>query len=1555
VFVGCDLQINQKKIGEFGTMERRTILFVKCLVICAVASVNVQAQVSQRLAPPPRELMLQLQRGKRSVEEGKYSAAVRQLGGVLSPPADSDVELKQDYFTTAQTGEARISLRSEAERWIGRMPKEGRRLYQLRYEAEAKALLDMATQEFEMLALADCSRRYFHTEAGHQATLLLGQLHLDQGRAAAAAFCFRRLSESPRAADFEPQASLLLSASWLYADSRENARKTLLAVKARHPDLTVKAGKTEVRIFQNDGEALAWLEKLLASNGLGRDEFVEQWLNAHGNLERNARSKATPPIVTSQWRVPVANFPEDERVISERLRELQTSGTPPIPSPHALAVGDQIIMRTTRRVFGVDFATGLRIWEWPWDDEPDVDANNRMKIPTAGNRTEWSTALAERMWSDLPYGHMSSNEKSVFAISNLGVIPQSTNQVIFAIRSRNSLPTSNQLASLSLAREGSLEWIIGGENGADEPKLAKAFFLGPPLPDDNVLYCLVEIRDEVRLVALDPETGKLRWQQQLAHVEGVGVNTMNSRRIAGAAPSFSNGVLVCPTGAGVVVAIDTSSRSLLWGYEYQSVLKPVQRAQAFINRNSKSQQLEWIENAPIIHQGIIVLAPPDSPWLYALDLLNGTPVWSPQKRDGHLYIGCVANNCIVLVGRDKITGVRLSDGEQIWQKKLTAMPSGRGICTGTEFLLPLTSAELLTFDINTGNIVRTSTTEFMLGNLISFKEHIVSHGAQYLTSFHQVGHLRKVTAQRLQTDPDDISALGHQIELSLEDKKYRKALETAIRAHQLAPNNATINKLVTHSVLSAYEKDFVHTFELASGLAEFMKTRREYGEFLRRLAAGYSNIGDYHRAFEALLAFSRHASAERSLDEDLVLESGAILTSNDRWIRQKSSELLVLAKRQNDVELVKNLNQQLAGAGAELAADKNWSRLARFLEQFSDFDSESNLRLMLADHYVEANELLPAQLVLCSISSELSFEEQGRQRAILAQLLIKGKLFEQAATLFHELNEDWADTVVWRKLTGSELFDSVANNASIRVAPSRHSWPIGKVFVENADDAALNGMQYASVAFARRKKILSTGIAPFVRYWNNSITITNGSGRLVGRATIQRQPTIVYISSANRSPLSKAHALGHLLILSLGDQIVAINGLGSVSDTRKNVLWRKSTVVPQPGQRMSTATKNASHPWSGSRPRILGPALNGKLIGMVGPVTPLGVCYTKGANVICVNSLNGKELWVHQNVGKGCDLFGDDELLFVVRDRADEAVVLRMLDGAVVGKRMVPDLNKRWATFGRNILAWDDGSIKVDGRSRLSRTVWIFDGWSEKEFWKATYSRDARGVVFDHDKVAIYEPVDSILQVVSLRDGHQILQQHLPDPPLRVDHLEIRTVQGRLLVMLNENPKRGQAIFNTPVKISPTAIANGKLYAVGVDGELLWPSPVVLDRYYFVADQPTDSPVCVFHRQGQISKKPADRIYSVLAIDVRTGRPLLEEHHENFVQSRPMVCQVMPDRNAVTLRFGRARRTFRFTDKPWPPDAPAITGKLAPVLDAVRQKEARQGSTPLDPSKLLPK
>ena len=51
----------------------------------------------------------------------------------------------------------------------------------------------------------------------------------------------------------------------------------------------------------------------------------------------------------------------------------------------------------------------------------------------------------------------------------------------------------NRLTAIDISSQGKLHWSVGGEDGGREPKLAGAFFLGPPAVLRERLYVLAEI------------------------------------------------------------------------------------------------------------------------------------------------------------------------------------------------------------------------------------------------------------------------------------------------------------------------------------------------------------------------------------------------------------------------------------------------------------------------------------------------------------------------------------------------------------------------------------------------------------------------------------------------------------------------------------------------------------------------------------------------------------------------------------------------------------------------------------------------------------------------------------------------------------------------------------------------------------------------------------------------------------------------------------------------------------------------------------------------------
>ena len=152
---------------------------------------------------------------------------------------------------------------------------------------------------------------------------------------------------------------------------------------------------------------------------------------------------------------------------------------------------------------------------------------------------------------------------------------------------------------------------------------------------------------EIRLVALSAKTGALEWSQQLAVVEQPGVQVRSAfRRNAGAMPSFADGVLVCPTSAGAIVAIDLTTRSLLWGYQYPraAAISPSIASPSIgrcIREPSGGANEHWADGSVTIADGRVLVAPVETDQLYCLNLVDGKELWKESRGNRPLYVACV--------------------------------------------------------------------------------------------------------------------------------------------------------------------------------------------------------------------------------------------------------------------------------------------------------------------------------------------------------------------------------------------------------------------------------------------------------------------------------------------------------------------------------------------------------------------------------------------------------------------------------------------------------------------------------------------------------------------------------------------------------------------------------------------------------------------------------------------------------------------------------------------------------------------------------------------------
>ena len=170
---------------------------------------------------------------------------------------------------------------------------------------------------------------------------------------------------------------------------------------------------------------------------------------------------------------------------------------------------------------------------------------------------------------DAAYGTLSSDGRYVFSLEEVshsgGLFPGGRGgpRIAFGNLPQPVNGRHARLAAYDLRAEGKLKWHIGSGFGP-VPLRPDTVFLGPPLPLHGQLFVLVETSGEIRLLALEAESGSLLWSQALALVD----RETTDMQTFGISPSYADGILVCPTGGGAVVSVDLATQSLLWGCRF---------------------------------------------------------------------------------------------------------------------------------------------------------------------------------------------------------------------------------------------------------------------------------------------------------------------------------------------------------------------------------------------------------------------------------------------------------------------------------------------------------------------------------------------------------------------------------------------------------------------------------------------------------------------------------------------------------------------------------------------------------------------------------------------------------------------------------------------------------------------------------------------------------------------------------------------------------------------------------------------------------------------------
>ena len=677
---------------------------------------------TSKFMSPSRELVRPLVRAIRLSKEGDDNDAAELIGAFLADSGGEDFLVLSD-----RTKGTAISISRVATDMLGSLPKSAINSYRVRFGVPARQRLSLAIAESNYSEISQVMQRYPFTDAGIEAAMLMGHHHFDAGRALLAAESFQTALEldiSDRKSN--PQLSVLAAVSWVLARRPELAEAVMKDL-AKTGGGKFRLGDQEVLIDVED--PLAAIETFVGSGPMSSSTKVDQWLLVGGNARRSVTTADGFPVGQPIWQVDVSGRDAQREIEGAResiVSSMALSSTNVgslVPANVPLIVDGLVLVGNEKQVSAVDFKSGKRAWAVASGvDVGAVVKKSQLNVPQRMNfmgRSEIrSTKPIDRdPWTDFLQGHASSDGKFIFHVV----------KSLSTLNSDNQL--TNTLQAIDVLKEGELAWEVGGGLTTGDPRLAQVSFLGAPLPIDGILYGIGKHLQEIVLVALNSKDGKLVWMQSLASSEevlrryGRPLKTNIGHSLT---PSYSKGILVCPTGKNALVAVDTIGRRVLWGAQTTGAeSSPTKRS---------SKSLKTLQNPQVFVENSRVVAfdVSDQPRILAVSLLDGSPLMNIGKAgvrvEDVLHVASVDESRVVLVEKTRVRAISSDSGRKLWLTSIRKFgpPTGRGYVSENSLYLPTEGNAIIKIDLESGKIVDGIKTDHPFGNLILHQGRVIS-------------------------------------------------------------------------------------------------------------------------------------------------------------------------------------------------------------------------------------------------------------------------------------------------------------------------------------------------------------------------------------------------------------------------------------------------------------------------------------------------------------------------------------------------------------------------------------------------------------------------------------------------------------------------------------------------------------------------------------------------------------------------------------------------------------------------------------------------------------
>jgi outer membrane protein assembly factor BamB len=704
-----------------------------------------------------------------------------------------------------------VGVKHLCKKLLSDLPPEGKKTYRNIFDPAARTLLETAQATGDQSFLNQLTERYLYTSYGIKSSYLSAMAYMEKEEFDNASNLLETITDIIKQSDAKeiPLTQVLAFRIICYSRLRQINRLQKLydIVSKDYPEMKILRHDSVLLLADFAKEELSALKSMeLAVTG---DWDTYGGDNCHSKT-MGSRIETQPPLMWS------FNIPET-RIIPTNIGFSGQLLPPNKYLPYFPSIHNGILyLGTETAVYAFNLITLNE------NKQPDIVwkfESGFFNNPIYEERTVFPITISQdKVFANLITSTSRGLREQIYPSYYLDVRYPFPHRTLFAFN----------------AATGKTAWSAGDEFDK-RAFFKKASFPLPPIVDYNRVYAVAVYNENATdlpqqyLCSFNASTGELYWKTFIT--SGIlEVNLFNNpaREIMPSMVTVDDDSIYCSSNVGVVSAIDKHTGMIKWIKKYGQLEITVTRGDS-----PARLPLLWVNNPLIKTQladkQVLIVAPIDSNYLYALDAETGKELW--QWNGSPLapvrYVLGIKNNILYLQGENSVIGLDISkEGKRTWTYENQF--KGKGALTDQSIYLPAKNA-LEMFDLTTKELQASwewnsfPNTEVIIdphvtppvtvsvtipqGNILISDNVLVIVSEATINVFYDWSGMEVWFKRQLKEKPNDAYLIQQIGTLTLKNKKYSEAVslfKQGLIAAENNPNAAQLINILTNHLYRAY-------------------------------------------------------------------------------------------------------------------------------------------------------------------------------------------------------------------------------------------------------------------------------------------------------------------------------------------------------------------------------------------------------------------------------------------------------------------------------------------------------------------------------------------------------------------------------------------------------------------------------------------------------------------------------------------------------------------------------------------------------------------------------